>query len=126
MKSIFTTPALFFVCCYSFASTVTTSTTLLQCSPPSGSRLQEIKIVQIGDKVYRSELNFAGSRSDLIQIKSQVWAKKDLSWLSPDEGRVHMKLADNGRNAVWLYVASNPKSRIKSVNGSCLKPDYSR
>ncbi len=89
---------------------------LLSCNPPMGSSLQEVKITQVGNKIYRSELNSSGSLSSLVEITAASWANKDLKWRSKDEGNVRMRLVTEKGRSFWLYQSTNFGG---SINGYC-------
>ncbi|MBC7420600.1 MAG: hypothetical protein H7328_07725 [Bdellovibrio sp.] len=80
---------------------------LLSCNAPIGSRLQEVEIQQLGQKIYRTELNFAGSRSIPVEISTASWNKKDLRWKSRDAGIVRMHQVKKSNQTYWLFDSAN-------------------
>ncbi len=97
-------------------STSAIAQNLLNCNPPMGSRLQEVSITQVENKIYRAELNFSGSYSSPIEISGASWAKKDLRWKSRNEGNVHLFQVIEDGKTYWAYQAKNIGT---SVNGYC-------
>ena len=87
---------------------------LLDCNPPMGSGLQEIKITQVGNKIYRSELNFFGSQSKPVQISALAWISKDLKWTSAEDGQVHLHQMKINGQITWSYEANR-----RGVVGNC-------
>lgn len=86
--------------------------TLLDCNPPMGSSLQEVRITREGDKVFRAELNFAGSFSRPVEISAAQWSKKNLRWVSPADGTIRLyQVSESGRN-YWAYRASTPGTQV--------------
>ena len=88
---------------------VSTSTafaeTLLTCSPPWGSSLQEVKFTEVGGEYFRTELNSSGAFSKPIPMTASSWTKKDMRWESGREGKVHMQLVTVDSQEVWSYRA---------------------
>lgn len=89
---------------------------LLSCNPPMGSRLQQVKFIQEGNVIYRSELDFSGSFSDPVRISAAAWLKKDLRWTSKSDGKVHLYQVQENGQTYWMYEADGDGIR---VDGDC-------
>lgn len=89
---------------------------LLECNPPMGSTLQNIRITREGDKIYRSELDFRGIFSDKVEISAKSWEEKDLRWKSPADGRIRLKQVHVDGGFYWAYTAAGEGF---AVEGDC-------
>ena len=82
---------------------------LLKCSPPMGSHLQEVRITAEDGKIFLTELNFAGSLSQKMEVPTQQWVNKDLRWTSP-QGEGSIRLYKSGD--AWFYTSTQNGSKI--------------
>ena len=80
---------------------------LMSCNPPMGSGLQEVRITQVGNKIYRSELpSSPATFTEQVDITSD-WKKKDLTWTSRSGGAINLKLEPYGNNSYWFYRSAH-------------------
>lgn len=94
---------LIFTLLLTVAATNVIAETLLSCNPPNGGGFQEIKITRSAGKIYRQELNFAGAMSGPKEISALSWAKKDLRWVDPSVGNVHLRLVKIDGQLFWAF-----------------------
>ena len=90
---------------------------LLSCSPPAGIGLQEIRIVQSGNRIMLGELSEAGAKSEAISISMDSWQKKVLRWNSKTAGQIEMNQIKHGVQTLWRF--KSVRDGLLTANGYC-------
>ena len=87
---------------------------LLKCNPPMGSGVQEIAISQVGKRIFITELTFHGGRNKPVVISAAQFNKKDIKYVSQEDGSVHLYEMKINGNTILSYEAEQ-----RGVIGNC-------